>query len=95
MAQNLQTLLSDVKNGHRLSEDACLTLFSVRDRQVWQIAAAADAMREQRAGPAVTWVLNQNINVTNLCVNSCGFCGYSKKSGEEGIYFHDKAEIQK
>ena len=49
MDQTLQTLLSDVKNGHRLSEDECLTLFSVRDRQVWQIAAAADAMREQRA----------------------------------------------
>ncbi|MFA4825222.1 MAG: 5-amino-6-(D-ribitylamino)uracil--L-tyrosine 4-hydroxyphenyl transferase CofH [Methanoregula sp.] len=91
----LQTLLNDVKNGHRLSEDECLKLFSVRDRQVWQIAAAADDMREQRAGKAVSWVLNQNINVTNLCVNACGFCGYSKKPGEEGIYFHDKAEIQK
>jgi FO synthase subunit 2 len=95
MDQNLRTLLDDVKGGHRLSEDECLTLFSVRDRQVWEIAAAADMMREQRAGPAVTWVLNQNINVTNLCVNTCGFCGFSKKPGDEGIYFHDKAEIQK
>ena len=33
------------------------------------IAAAADEMREERAGPAVTYVRNQNINVTNLCVN--------------------------
>ncbi len=95
MDQYLRTLISDVKSGHRLSEDECLTLLSVRDRQVWEIAAAADEMREQRAGTAVTYVLNQNINVTNLCVNTCGFCGFSKKPGNEGIYFHDRAEIQK
>jgi 5-amino-6-(D-ribitylamino)uracil---L-tyrosine 4-hydroxyphenyl transferase len=95
MDQHLRTLISDVKSGYRLSEDECLTLLSVRDRQIWQIAAAADEMREQRAGTAVTYVLNQNINVTNLCVNTCGFCGFSKKPGNEGIYFHDRAEIQK
>ena len=95
MDQVLRTLLKDVRNGHRLSEDECLGLFSVHDRQVWEVAAAADAMREQRAGPAVTWVLNQNINVTNLCVNTCGFCGFSKKPGNDGIYFHNKEEIQK
>jgi FO synthase subunit 2 len=33
--------------------------------------------------------------VTNLCVNSCGFCGFSKKPGEKGIYFYEKPEIQK
>ena len=91
----LRTLLSDVKAGHRLDEDEALSLFSTRDRQVWEIAAAADEVREQRAGNAVTYVRNQNINVTNVCVNSCGFCGYSKKPGDPGIYFHDKAAIQK
>ena len=43
----------------------------------------------------MTWDRNQNINVTNLCVNACGFCGFSKKPGDEGIYFHDREEIQK
>lgn len=95
MTTSLTTLLADVKAGHRLTEKEALTLFSVRDRQVWDIARAADELREERAGPAVTYVRNQNINVTNLCVNACGFCGYSKKPGDEGIYFHDKAEIQK
>ncbi len=70
-------------------------LFQVRNRQVWEIAAAADEIREQRVGNAVTYVRNQNINVTNLCVNACGFCGFSKKPGDDGIYFHDKSEIQK
>ena len=95
MKELLQTLLDDVKNGHRMSEDEALLLFNVRNRQIWEIAAAADEMRENRVGNAVTYVRNQNINVTNLCVNSCGFCGFSKKPGDEGIYFHDKNEIQK
>jgi FO synthase subunit 2 len=94
MGPDLKTLLDDVKGGYRLSGDEALRLFRTRDRQVWEIAAAADEVREQRAGDAVTYVRNQNINVTNLCVNACGFCGYSKKPEDEGIYFHDKAAIQ-
>ncbi|HUH78678.1 MAG TPA: 5-amino-6-(D-ribitylamino)uracil--L-tyrosine 4-hydroxyphenyl transferase CofH [Methanoregula sp.] len=94
MDARLKTLLDDVKAGHRLSEDEAGVLWGVRDRDVWAIAAAADEMRERRAGDAVTWVLNQNINVTNICVNACGFCGYSKKEGEEGAYFYDRSVIQ-
>jgi len=78
-----------------MSAEEALLLFRTKGREVWEIASVADEMREQRAGNAVTYVRNQNINVTNLCVNACGFCGYSKKPGEEGIYFHDKAQIQR
>lgn len=95
MTPPLRTLLADVRAGHRLTEKEALRLFAVHDREVWDVARAADEVREERAGDAVTYVRNQNINVTNLCVNACGFCGYSKKPGDEGIYFHDKAEIQK
>lgn len=90
----LGTLLDDLMGGHRMTAKEALALFSVHDRQVWDIARVADEMREKRVGTAVTYVRNQNINVTNLCINSCGFCGYSKKPGDEGIYFYDKAAIQ-
>jgi FO synthase subunit 2 len=95
MENHLKILLDDVKNGHRLSEGEALDLFRVLNRDVWEIAMAADTMREERVGNTITYVRNQNINVTNLCVNACGFCGFSKKHGDEGIYFHDKSEIQK
>jgi FO synthase subunit 2 len=95
MDQKLGKILDNVRAGHRLGEEDALALFSTRDRQIWTIAAAADEVRETRVGNDVTWVRNQNINVTNVCVNACGFCGYSKKPGDEGIYFHDKEEIQK
>jgi len=95
MGRDLKRLLDDVRGGHRMNDKEALLLFRTKGREVWEIAAAADEMREQRVGNAVTYVRNQNINVTNLCVNACGFCGYSKKPGEEGIYFHDKAQIQR
>ncbi len=93
--RSLLELLDDVKGGHRLNGKEALTLFRTRGRDVWEIASAADEVREERAGNAVTYVRNQNINVTNLCVNACGFCGYSKKPGDEGIYFHDEAMIRR
>jgi FO synthase subunit 2 len=94
MDRSLGTLLKDVKAGHRLTEKEAIRLFATRGRQVWEIAAAADNVREARAGEAVTWVRNQNINVTNICVNACGFCGYSKKRGDPGVYFFDRKGIQ-
>ena len=95
MENHLRTLLDEIKSGRRMSKEEALDLFQVRNRQVWEIAATADEIREQRVGNAVTYVRNQNINVTNLCVNACGFCGFSKKPGDDGIYYHDKSEIQK
>ncbi len=95
MDANLKRLLSDVKAGHRLTGDEALHLFQVHTRDVWDVARAADEMREQAVGDAVTYVRNQNINVTNLCVNACGFCGFSKKPGDDGIYFYDREAIQK
>lgn len=94
MDRDLSRILNDAKEGTRISEKDAEYLFSIRDRGVWKIAAAADERREKVAGNAVTYVRNQNINVTNICINSCGFCGFSKKPGDEGIYFHDEKAIR-
>jgi FO synthase subunit 2 len=91
----VQNLLEKVKDGHRMTDAEAETLFEVRGRAIWDVARAADEARERKIGNAVTYVRNQNINVTNLCINSCGFCGFSKKNVDEGIYFYNKEEIQK
>jgi FO synthase subunit 2 len=83
----LRQLLDDVLGGHRLSESEATTLMKVRDRDVFLIARAADQMRQRHAGDTVTYVRNQNINVTNICVNSCAFCGFSRKKNDEDAYF--------
>ncbi len=91
---DLSTTLSDAVNGSRMSETEALALFSTRHRDVWKITTAADEKRQNIVGDTVTYVRNQNINVTNLCVNACGFCGFSKKPGDKGIFFHNKEGIE-
>jgi FO synthase len=53
-------------------------LFRVRGEEVEAIAWVADQVRERVAGDTVTYVVNRNINYTNLCYFRCGFCGFSK-----------------
>ncbi|AGB01221.1 5-amino-6-(D-ribitylamino)uracil--L-tyrosine 4-hydroxyphenyl transferase CofH [Methanoregula formicica] len=90
----IQALLSDVMEGHRLTEQEAEQLLKTTGRDVWRITAAADEMRERRAGEVVTYVRNQNLHVTNICKNLCRFCGFGRKATDEGAYCHDKAAIQ-
>ena len=87
-------LLDDVLAGQRLTPEEAYALFCLNDRWVWKVAASADEKRKKCNGDVVTYVRNQNINVTNLCINSCGFCGFSKEPGDEGAYFHDRETIR-
>jgi FO synthase subunit 2 len=91
---NVSTLLSDVLDGHRLSGKEAELLLDAKGREVLAITAAADEMREHRVGNTVTYVRNQNLHVTNICKNLCGFCGFGRKVTDEGAYCHDKAGIQ-
>jgi len=90
----IRALLSDVMEGHRLNEQEAEQLLKATGRDVWRITSAADEMRERRVGDTVTYVRNQNLHVTNICKNLCGFCGFGRKATDEGAYCHDKAAIQ-
>ncbi|PKL69682.1 MAG: 7,8-didemethyl-8-hydroxy-5-deazariboflavin synthase subunit CofH [Methanomicrobiales archaeon HGW-Methanomicrobiales-1] len=91
---NVSTLLSDVLGGHRLTGTEAELLLDARGSDILAITAAADEMRERRVGDTVTYVRNQNLHVTNICKNLCGFCGFGRKVTDEGAYCHDKAGIQ-
>jgi FO synthase subunit 2 len=91
---NVSTLLSDVLCGHRLTVKEAELLLNTRGSEVLAITAAADEMRERRVGETVTYVRNQNLHVTNICKNLCGFCGFGRKATDEGAYCHDKTGIQ-
>ena len=90
----ISQLLSDVLGGHRLSVAEAEGLMNCNDRNIFRIAAAADEMRERRVGNIVTYVKNQNLHVTNICKNLCGFCGFGRSAEDEGAYCNDKAAIQ-
>jgi len=60
------------------SVDEIALLFAARGDDVDAIAAAADLLRQDRVGETVTYVVNRNINYTNVCYFRCGFCAFSK-----------------
>jgi FO synthase subunit 2 len=90
----LTILLTDVLGGHRLTGKEAVMLLNARGRDIGKITATADEMRERRKGDVVTYVRNQNLHVTNICKNLCGFCGFGRKATDPGAYCHDKAGIQ-
>jgi FO synthase subunit 2 len=90
----LNAVLDQALEGQRLSEEEARLLFGVQDRRIWEIAAAADKKREIAVGNRVTYVRNQNINVTNYCINSCGFCGFSRKQGDKDGFLYDMEQIR-
>jgi len=91
---NTKTLIDDLLGGSRLSEKEALSLMNTKGREILRIAEAADIMREKTAGDAVTYVRNQNIHVTNICKNLCGFCGFGRPAGSEGAYLYGPREIR-
>lgn len=72
-------------------------LFTAREAQVEELCEAADALRRAVMGDRVTFVVNRNINYTNICSYRCGFCAFSKGSGAEALrgrpYDLDEGEI--
>jgi FO synthase subunit 2 len=92
---DLDRLLDDIREGYRMTEQDAASLLNTRGRAVFSILAAADNMREIKAGPVITYVRNQNIHITNICKNLCGFCGFGKSPGDEGAYCNGREEIEK
>ena len=91
VAVPLQKLLDRAADGHELSESEIVTLFSARGTAALAVVEAADALREQMRGNDVTFVINRNINYTNICAYACSFCAFSKTSSKAG--FRDKPYI--
>lgn len=71
-------VLSGVELGQELGLGEVVTLFSARGPEVRAIAELADELRRRAVGDDVTYVVNRNINYTNVCTFKCRFCGFSK-----------------
>jgi FO synthase len=71
-------VLDGVALGHEVGEAEIVTLFGARGPDVRLVAEAADGLRREAVGDAVTYVHNRNINYTNVCTFKCRFCAFSK-----------------
>jgi len=78
----LADIYEKVVAGKRLSREDGLRLFESHD--LLTIGFLANLVRERLHGQKTFWVYNQHINYSNICVNGCKFCAFSRRVGEEG-----------
>ncbi|GAC1489978.1 MAG: bifunctional FO biosynthesis protein CofGH [Solirubrobacteraceae bacterium] len=82
------------RDGVELSEEELTALFAERRPEaIEDIRQAADELRAELAGPTVTFVVNRNINVSNVCTVGCAFCGFGQGKRSPQAYEHDREEF--
>ena len=82
------------RDGVELSPEELTALFAeTRPEAVEDIRQAADELRAELAGDTVTFVVNRNINVSNVCIVGCAFCGFGQGKRSPDAYQHEDAEF--
>jgi FO synthase len=76
-----RALIEAARAGRELHEADVVHLLSVEGRDLDGVLRAADRLRRETVGDTVTYVVNRNINYTNICLYHCGFCAFSKGRG--------------
>ncbi len=75
------------RDGFELTEDELTALFAeTRPEVIEEMRSAADELREELAGERATFVVNRNINFTNICVVGCAFCGFGQGKRSPDAY---------
>lgn len=93
MRPELRRALDRALEGHEPSAEEGLLLATARGDELWALARAADEMRRRQVGEVVTYVVNRNINFTNVCIKRCSFCAFSRDYRQEEGYFLPTEEI--
>jgi FO synthase len=78
-------ILERAVGGDRLTEAQIVRLFEARGGEVRLVTEAADELRQEMNGDEVTYVVNRNINYTNVCSYRCQFCAFSKGKLAENL----------
>jgi len=92
--KTVETILDRALLGYDLSPEAGVMLLKQTNPDaIAAIRNTADQLRHQQAGDTVTYVINRNINFTNICEQHCSFCAFRRDEGEEGAYWLDWAQI--
>src|SRR5262245_14913632 len=81
------------EDGDELTQEQCLSLAHATGADLLGLIAAADLLRRQMVGDTVTYVVNRNINFTNICFIGCKFCAFSRGPREGDAYFLSFDEI--
>ena len=103
-AQNLEGMLKAIRpevgavldralSGLDITSEEAVVLFGTEGREYNAMVMVADDLRRRTVGDVVTYVVNRNINFTNVCIKRCGFCAFSRDFREEEGYLLPVEEI--
>ena len=95
--RNADPIVSEILNNalseKEVSSKDGLTLYKTKGIDFHLVGLVADELRKRRVGNIVSYVVNRNINFTNVCIKQCGFCAFSRDFREEEGYFLPTEEI--
>ena len=92
MTMRVSDLLEKASNGERLSAEEGLFLY--READLLDLGLAADAVRQRlNPGNIVTYLVDRNINYTNVCTTNCQFCGFYRPLGHPEAYVQTYEQI--
>ena len=85
VAGEVGAILDKAQSGVALVEAEIIRLFRARGSEVAQVCRAADELRQAMNGDVVSYVVNRNINYTNVCSYRCQFCAFAKGKASEDL----------
>lgn len=95
--KNADPVISEILNRalseKEISAKEGLQLYDTDGMDFHLVGLVADELRRRKVGNIVTYVVNRNINFTNVCIKQCGFCAFSRDFREEEGYFLPTEEI--
>ena len=90
---DVAAVLDQALSGRDIGTDEALVLFGTFGLDLHATVMVADELRRRDVGDVVTYVVNRNINFTNVCIKRCGFCAFSRDHRQEEGYFLPLEEI--
>jgi FO synthase subunit 2 len=95
ITKTVDPILNRALAGEDLSpEDGVLLLKQTESQAIAAIRQTADQLRQRQVGDTVTYVINRNINFTNICEQHCSFCAFRRDANEDGAYWLNWGQIQ-
>src|SRR5947209_845577 len=89
----VREILNAVTSGAELTFEQGLLLATAKDPALEALVAVANQLRRESVGDAITYVVNRNINFTNVCFVGCSFCGFGRGPGAADAYLLSLEEI--
>jgi FO synthase subunit 2 len=86
-------ILESALRGERISSSDALTLMKCTGDDLLAVGLAANKIRERKVGNVTTYVVNRNINFTNICTGSCRFCAFRREPTDSGAYLMSPEKV--